>query len=138
MTRVETRLRSELVPLLRLPKIYPERPASVELQETHTAWLFLTDRYVYKLKKPLYNDSLDFRMPDRRRHACLPNTDAYDSAQHHWIAALQPRVPLIDMAVIELNTMKISEALYLSQKLRREVTAAQIEQRSKSTAVKRL
>jgi hypothetical protein len=34
--------------------------------------------------------------------------------------------------------MKISEGIYLSQKLNREVTAAEIEQRSKSTAVKRL
>jgi len=75
---------------------------------------------------------------DSRWHSCLADTDAYDSPQHHWIAALLGRVPLLDTAGIALNTMKISEGIYLSQKLGREVTAAEIEDLTKSTAFKRV
>jgi predicted dehydrogenase len=84
------------------------------------------------------NATFDLGGTDRRWHSCLPDTDAYDSPQHHWIAALLGRVPLIDTAGIALNTMKISEGIYLSQKLGREVTAAEIATLSKSTARKRV
>ena len=82
--------------------------------------------------------TFDLEGTNVRWHRCIPDTDAYDSPQHHWIAALMGRVPLIDTAAIALNTMKISEGIYLSQKLGREVTAAEIEKRSLSTAVKGL
>jgi predicted dehydrogenase len=62
--------------------------------------------------------------------------DAYDGPQNHWIAALQGRVPLLPTAEIALNTMLISEGIYLSQKLGREVTAPEIEKNSKSSALK--
>ena len=71
-----------------------------------------------------------------RWHRCIENTDAYDGPQPHWVAALQGRVPLIDTAGIALATMKISEGVFLSQKLRREVTESEIEKESKSLAVK--
>ncbi len=84
------------------------------------------------------NATFDLAASDSRWHSCIPNTDAYDGPQQHWIAALQGRVPLIDTAGIALNTMKISEGIYISQKLGREVTSAQIDKGSKSTAVKGL
>ena len=52
------------------------------------------------------------------------------------MAALQGRVPLVDSAGLGLATMKISEGIYLSSKLGREVTADEVEKQSKSTAVK--
>jgi predicted dehydrogenase len=61
--------------------------------------------------------------------------DAYDSPQAHWIAALQGRVPLLPTAEIALNTMLISEGIYLSEKLGREVTPDEIRQHSVSTAI---
>ena len=61
--------------------------------------------------------------------------DEYDSAQHHWIAALQGRVELLPTAELALNTMLISEGIYLSEKLGREVTADEIRESSVSTAV---
>ncbi len=63
-------------------------------------------------------------------------TEAYRSAQHHWVAALQDRVELLPTARIGLNTMLISEGVYLSQKLGREVTAAGVLEASASTALK--
>jgi len=75
---------------------------------------------------------------DWRWHACFPETAYYDSAQHHWVAALLGLCPLIDTAGIALNTMKISQGIYMSQQLGREVTSAEIEKKSKSTAIKGL
>ena len=39
---------------------YDETTAAVDVQETHMAWVFLTERYVYKLKKPVRYPYLDF------------------------------------------------------------------------------
>jgi predicted dehydrogenase len=70
-----------------------------------------------------------------RQHMVHEVGDVYDSPQHHWIAALQGRVDLIPMNEIALNTMLISEGIYLSDKLEREVTADEVRAESKSTAV---
>ena len=70
-----------------------------------------------------------------RLHAVRENGDAFDSPQEHWIAGLQGRVPLIPTAEIALNTMLISEGIYLSTTLGREVTAEEVGEMSKSTAV---
>ena len=59
----------------------------------------------------------------------------YAGAQHHWIAALQGKVELLPTAEIALNTMLISEAIYLSSQRGEEVTAAEVAEASKSTAV---
>lgn len=60
----------EKVAFLRRPESYPEPPLRVEVIETHMSWVFLTDRSVYKLKKPVRYDSLDFREPELRRVDC--------------------------------------------------------------------
>jgi predicted dehydrogenase len=71
-----------------------------------------------------------------RLHALRENADAYDGPQHHWVAALQGRVELLPTAELALNTMLISEAIYLSDRLGREVTADEVKASSQSTAVK--
>ena len=70
-----------------------------------------------------------------RWHALRDIEDAYDSPQHHWVAALQERVPLLPTAEIALATMQISEGIRLSHQVNREVTAAEIEELSTSTAL---
>ena len=57
-------------------------------------------------------------------------------SQEHWIAALQGQEPLLPTAEVALNTMLISEGIYLSEQLGREVTADEVRERSVSTAVK--
>lgn len=76
-------------------------------------------------------DAFTFRL-----HSVRENGDAYDSTQQHWIAALRGRVELLPIAEIALNTMLISEGIYLSGKLGREVTADEVRNASESTAVK--
>jgi predicted dehydrogenase len=72
---------------------------------------------------------------DWRVHQLRENADAYDSSQHHWVASLQGRVELLPTAELALNTMLISEGIYLSERLGREVTAEEVKENSKSTAV---
>lgn len=55
---------------LLLPSTYPETVSAVTLMQTHISWLFLTDRYVYKFKKPVNFGFLDFTTPEKRRFYC--------------------------------------------------------------------
>ena len=70
-----------------------------------------------------------------RMHNVHEVGDVYDSSQHHWIAANQGRVELLPTAKVALNTMLISEGIYLSEKLGREVAADEVREMSHSTAV---
>ncbi len=72
---------------------------------------------------------------DLRWSRLQPDYEAYSSSQQHWIAALQGRVPLLPTAEIALQTMLISEGIYLSDRLEREVTAQEIIDSSVSTNV---
>lgn len=58
------------VSFLRDARHYPERSASVETIETHFSWLFLTDRHVYKLKKPQRRVGMDYRSVPARLRGC--------------------------------------------------------------------
>ena len=58
------------VAFLSRPAAYPDAPRSVERVETHMSWVFLTDCYAYKLKKPVRYDSLDFSSLELRRRDC--------------------------------------------------------------------
>ncbi|HKB53167.1 MAG TPA: hypothetical protein VKD22_04150 [Ramlibacter sp.] len=59
------------VAALRLAGAYDERPAGVESIETHMSWVFLTPAHVYKLKKPVRADGLDFGTAERRHFYCM-------------------------------------------------------------------
>ncbi len=75
------------------------------------------------------------KQAEARWHSLNETEEAYDSPQHHWVAALQERVPLLPTAEIALKTMQISEGIRLSHELGREVSAEEIEALSKSTAL---
>lgn len=57
------------VKLLRKGAAYPDRPESVELIETEFSWVFLTDRFAYKLKKPVRFEFLDYSSGEQRHRA---------------------------------------------------------------------
>lgn len=82
-----------------------------------------------------FNSTADLGEFDYRRHNVHQQGDIYDSAQHHWVAALQGRVDLLPTAEIALNTMLISEGIYLSNQLGREVTAEEVRGASRSSAI---
>jgi len=58
------------VAFLSRPESYPERPAAVEVVQTHMSCVFLTDRHAWKLKKPVRQDYLDFSTLEARRKDC--------------------------------------------------------------------
>jgi aminoglycoside phosphotransferase family enzyme/predicted kinase len=58
------------VAALAAPETYPDRPASVEVRETHISWVFLAGQHAYKLKKPLVLPFLDYGTAARRRKMC--------------------------------------------------------------------
>lgn len=52
------------------PASYLEPTRGVNAIETHMSWVFLTDLYAYKLKKPIRLAFLDFSTLERRKHYC--------------------------------------------------------------------
>ncbi len=71
--------------------------------------------------------TFDLKQADWRWHQCDPTTACYDHSQRHWVWAQLGRVPLLDTAGLALKTAFITEGVYLSSHLGREVTAAEIE-----------
>ena len=81
------------------------------------------------------NATFELDSADWRWHQLYPEVSAYDSPQHHWIAALQGRVDLLPTAELALATMLISEGIYQSDRLGREVSAEEVLDLSVSTAL---
>jgi aminoglycoside phosphotransferase family enzyme len=61
---------ADKVAFLKQPEHYPEPTLRVEAVETHMSWVFLTDAFAYKLKKPVRHDYLDFSTLEARRLDC--------------------------------------------------------------------
>ncbi|MEW6070614.1 MAG: aminoglycoside phosphotransferase, partial [Candidatus Thermoplasmatota archaeon] len=63
---MELKLEKELLS----PEIYPEHTNKVELVQTHISWVFITDNFVYKVKKPVNFGFLDFSTLAKRKYYC--------------------------------------------------------------------
>ena len=55
---------------MRAPAFYPDRPARVEVVESHISWVFLVGDRAYKLRKPVVFPFLDYGTAERRRAMC--------------------------------------------------------------------
>ena len=49
---------------------YPHATGTIEIVETHISWIFLTESWAYKVKKPLNLGFLDFSTLEKRRYYC--------------------------------------------------------------------
>jgi uncharacterized protein len=58
----------DLVAALLQPAAYPEPTGPVELIQTHISWVFITDEFAYKVKKPVDLGFLNFTTLRRRHH----------------------------------------------------------------------
>ena len=88
--------------------------------------------YYHNIEDLEINSTADVEQIPYRWKNVHQGGNVYDSAGHHWVAALQGRVELLPSAELALNTMLISEGIYLSDKLGREVTAEEVQERSTS------
>ncbi len=59
-----------IVDWLSQPAAYPQRPQRVEVIETHISLIFLAGENVYKLKRPIRYDFLDFTTIENRERDC--------------------------------------------------------------------
>ena len=71
MTAPMTDSHAALVQALVQPACYTNRPAHVEMVQTHISTVFLADEVVYKLKKPVRFSFLDYSTLERRRRGSL-------------------------------------------------------------------
>ncbi|RJS83943.1 kinase, partial [Candidatus Bathyarchaeota archaeon] len=63
-------MQDEVVKALLKPESYDEKPRSIRLMQTHISFIFLTDKYVYKVKKAVNLGFLDFTTLEKRRYYC--------------------------------------------------------------------
>ncbi len=61
---------SEIVEFLSDSNHFPEYSNNVVLKETHMSYVFITDNFVYKMKKPVLYPFLNLSTLDRRHHNC--------------------------------------------------------------------
>ncbi|MBI5254039.1 MAG: hypothetical protein HY930_06580, partial [Euryarchaeota archaeon] len=59
-----------IVEALLKPEAYDEKVEKIELMQTHISFVFLTGRYVYKVKKPVNFGFLDFTTLAKRKFYC--------------------------------------------------------------------
>ena len=59
------------VAFLKKPETYPFATGAVKMVETHMSWVFLTDQYVFKLKKPIRLEMLNFSTLEARYNNSL-------------------------------------------------------------------
>ncbi len=58
----------ELLAFFMNPEVYPDKPARVDLVQTHISWVFIGDQIVYKVKKPVDFGFLDFSTLEKRAY----------------------------------------------------------------------
>ena len=70
VTRVDPTLQQK-VDFLSDRRTYRGQTGAIRCVETHFAWVFLTKRHAYKLKKPLRQLRMDYRSVAARKRGCL-------------------------------------------------------------------
>jgi aminoglycoside phosphotransferase family enzyme len=60
----------QVVEALLTSPAYPENPGKIELIQTHISFVFVTEKFVYKMKKAVNFGFLDFSTLDKRRFFC--------------------------------------------------------------------
>ena len=63
-------VQKQVVEALMKPEAYDEDPGQVELVQTHISFVFLTQNFVYKVKKAVNLGFLDFTTLEKRRFFC--------------------------------------------------------------------
>ena len=79
---------------------------------------------------------LDMAAEDYRQQQLNPAFGYYTGSIPHWVAALRGQCELLPTKDIALETMRVSEGIFLSSTLKREIFADEIPALSKSTSLR--
>jgi len=90
MTAQQDNHQSTIVKLMQKPDFYPHPVGTVTLQETHISRVFLTGDFVYKIKKPVDLEFLDFTTLEKRRHFCQLEVDLNRRLTHDVYRGVVP------------------------------------------------
>jgi len=63
----------QLIESMKKADFYPHHPAEVELIQTHISYVFIAGDIVYKVKKPLKFDFLDFTSLEKENFTVKKN-----------------------------------------------------------------
>jgi aminoglycoside phosphotransferase family enzyme/predicted kinase len=72
---MEPNCQPEIIRVMQQPNFYPHAVQAVRLRETHISTVFLTGDFVYKIKKPVDLDFLDFTTLQSRHRFCRMEVD---------------------------------------------------------------
>ncbi|MBS0260863.1 MAG: AAA family ATPase [Planctomycetes bacterium] len=114
-----------LIAALSDPAAYPDRPAVVEVRQTHISAVFLAGNFVYKVKKPVRLSFLDFSTLDLRRHFCEEEVRLNRRLAPHVYLDVVP----ITRAGSQVTVAGPGETIDWAVKMRRLPEAATLEQR---------
>ncbi len=78
------------VGFLSLPESYPDHSGTVSVIQTHHAWIFLTSRHAWKMKKPHRQGGFDFSSLDSRRQLCEKELRLNRRLARHTYLAVVP------------------------------------------------
>jgi hypothetical protein len=84
------------------PQTYPEPTGKIELIQTHISFVFLTEKYVYKVKKPVNFGFLDFSTLEKRKLYC--------EKELQLNRRLCPEIYLEVVTINKADTLKINGA----------------------------
>ena len=94
-------------------------------------------KYMSEIEGYPAETTLDIAAEQYRQRKIDPQKYFMSSSQAHWIGVLRGECKPVDTADIGLQTMLISEGIYLSSALHRELTVDEITSLSKSNAFNR-
>jgi hypothetical protein len=119
------------------PACFPEPTTTVDVIQTHISTIFLTDRFAYKVKKPVNFGFLDYTTLERRRHFCEQEVslnrrlapevylDVVDIRDNGGVVSIGGRGETVEVAVKMVRLP--AERMMRSMLERGEVTRAHIE-----------
>lgn len=105
------------------------KPALPHVQEIKPMRLFTT-KHDLEMNTTFCTTEIEYRW-----RSCQGDNWMYESSQGNWIGALQGKAQLYPTAELTLKTLLIQEGIYLSHSLNREVSAAEVVEKSQAVAL---
>ena len=63
-------MEKDFLEFMKAPNSYNDNSTKVDYKQTHISHVFLTDKFVYKIKKPVNFGFLDFTTLEKRKFYC--------------------------------------------------------------------